>query len=161
MFLDKEGRIGGKINIVDFFALCLLEFILLFLGSRLLLPRASEEWVIIEFHTAETEGWLAEKITAGGWLYNQESGEILGQVTEVKKGAPDSLVLSPFGRYVSAGREGFCSLLIRGRTMGVLRENGVEIGGKTYAIGQTVLVSTGQTQIFMRIWNIQAEMDTK
>ena len=161
MFLDKEGRIGGKINIVDFIALCLFGLLLLFLSSRLLLPRASEEWVTIEFYAAETEEWLAEKIMTGKWLYNQESGDMLGQITGARKGAPDTLVLSSSGKDIPAGREGFCSLFIEGRARGVLGENGVEIGGRTYAMGQTVLLCAGQTQIFMRIRNLQAEMEGK
>ncbi len=139
MLIDKDGRVLGKINIIDFLAILLILLLLAFFGTRFLLPRAGEEHISLQLFAAEEALWVAEKIEEKAPLYDREAGKTLGHITAVD---------------IRAGHEGTCSLYLSAEAMGQKTPNGVEIGGNSYAVGQSVLLYAGKAQISARIRDI-------
>lgn len=157
MLIDKNGRVLGKINIIDLLAILLIVALFSVLGTKFLLPQTGEETMQLQFFTGEAENWVAEKIQPSASLYDKENGAQLGLVTGVETGTPHTWATTAEGQYVPASRDGFCSLTIRGSAMGKKDENGVEIDGIHYAVGQTVLLCAGDVQLSVRVRDIRTE----
>ncbi len=161
MILDKDGRVFGKINIIDLLAILLLIALVAIFGTKFLLPRTGEIKAELQFWVPEAENWLAERITTAAPLYDQENGSHLGYVTHLETDVPSTWTVSADGKFSPASREGFCSLKIYGNTVAVEEENGVTISGNHYAVGQTVLLCAGDTQLSARVRDIRIQPPQK
>lgn len=157
MILDKDGRVFGKINIIDLLAILLLVALVAFLGTKFLLPATGEIKVELQFWVPEAEIWLAERITPAAPLYDTETDSHLGHVTRVETGTPNTWAITSDGKFVPASRDGFCSLTICGNTVAVQEENGVTISGSHYAVGQAVLLCAGDAQLSARVRDIRIQ----
>ncbi len=144
MVLDQDGRVFGKINIIDLVALLLGAALLVFLGGKLF-ARPEAEAIDIVFFAPQAESWLTESLSTDAPLYDGESATLLGHAKAIDtKPLPES------------GETPLSAVTVRGTVRGQLGESGVTLDGKLYAIGQTVLLHIGRTRLPMEIRNIEA-----
>ncbi len=144
MVLDQNGRLFGKINIIDLGALLLGAALLVFLFGKLFAqPKA--EAVDISFYAKKTENWLAQSLSANTLLYDGETDALLGHAKTIE--------LTPLAE---SDEDSHFAVTVRGTVRGQLGDNGVTLEGKLYAIGQTVLLHIGRTRLPMEIRSIRS-----
>ncbi len=156
MLIDKQGKLFGKINVIDLIVIVILAATVCVLGLRFLAPKSGSvgETLEIKYYVEEVNDWVADKIEIGDELYDGTSAQEIGTVTAIEKGAPVAWAVTEDGRYVPAQREGFCSLIITGEVQGEKTETGAEIGGNMYGVGHSMVLYAGDAKIYLRVYDI-------
>jgi len=148
MIIDKEGRLFGKISIIDLASLVL--FILLafmFLKQLGVIGHkqvaVSLDNIEITFYQEEVNDFTAESIEVGQPTKETLKNVSFGEITNIEIGQPISWDKDPDGKQVSSSREGYNSIYITTETKGKLTENGAILGGEEYYVGQTIMFKAG------------------
>lgn len=88
-FLDENGRIGGKVNLVDLIVLLLVVLIVAVMGVRLGVTDRSDTGVDVEktVYQMEVRGLRSYSIDAvreGDQLYDSKDGVCMGTITGIE-----------------------------------------------------------------------------
>ncbi len=156
MILDGEGRLFGKINIIDFLALVLLVAAAGFIVTRFIVPKTGESEATLQFASGAAEIWILERIEEGEPVSVKETGRTLGAVSGVATGKAEEWVLAENGRYVKTSRPGFSALSVSVKALGEVEAGGVYIGGERYFVGDTLSLCIGDATLPMRLRDIRA-----
>ncbi len=155
MFLDKDGKLFGKINIIDFLALLLLAAAAIFLVTRFLVPKTGETPFVLEFFAEEAETWVVESMQEGDMAEDGTEERVLGAVSEMEMRKAEKWVSTEEGAYIKIDRPGFSALSVLVETRGETHINGVSVGGHRYFVGDTVFLRIGDATLPMRLRNIR------
>ena len=157
--MDKQGRILGKISIVDIFIVAALILGLFwFFGIRgndgnVISPE--EERFIITYFSPSYPGFVTDYISVGDSIEDFIRVGSLGTIIEltvdqgydVQPGADGVLVKSP--------KEGYEQITIVSEVMGRSSENGVIINGNAYLVGSYVTIRAGTGKLFIMLTGIE------
>ncbi len=148
MIIDKEGRLFGKVSIIDIITLILVVLIgFLFLkqlgviGSKQV--AVSLDQLEITFYQEEVNDFTAESVQIGQPTKETLKNVSFGEITKIEIGDPISWDKDPDGKQVSSSREGYKSIYITTETKGRLTENGALLAGEEYYVGQTIMFKAG------------------
>lgn len=156
--IDKNGKVFGKINIIDLLVILILVVAIAVVGVKFLTPGGKEiQTLEMEFYTEEVNDWVAEKIQPGDALYDGTYEIELGTVVASVPGEPMTWGLTQEGQYVLAPREGYCSLTIIGEVQGEKTANGAEIDGNMYGVGHSMVLYAGDAKIYLRVSDIRVK----
>jgi hypothetical protein len=160
----KDGKIFGKINIIDLFLIIALVAGAIYGVNTL---RASDGGIVtlvgpdpsrefnISFYTEEVEGFTANAINIGDNVFDNGRNIAMGVVTDLD--IRDAIIWNADqnGIAVSSPKTGFNSIEIHARLTAVPSENGILIAGNRYGIGHSLAVRAGSSIIFMRISGLE------
>lgn len=157
MFIDKKGRLLGKISIIDIlFVVILLASVLFALNKfGLFSPKAAivntDDKIELVFYQEEINNFSATNVKVGDPSTEALQNNSFGTVTDIKIGDSISWGSDVEGNQVSASREGYSSIYITLESRGTVGPNGVTIGSSTYYIGEIITLRVGTTIFFGRI----------
>lgn len=155
MLIDKQGKLFGKINIIDLLVLLILVVAVVVVGVRFLAPKEQNlDRLEMKFYVEEVNDWVADKIQIGDTMYDGTNQMTLGKVTSVEKGEPEIWAITEDGRYVRVPKEGFSSLIITGEVQGKKTSTGAEIDGEIYGVGHSMVLHAGDAKIYLRVYDI-------
>lgn len=145
--INKEAKLFGKINIIDFILLIGLVG-LIALGAVHLrrgggfIGGESREF-IISFMTESIDDFTAYSWRVGDNAFDHILGNFLGVVYDVR--LEDAIVWNAdqYGNTIRATKEGFYSVHICIRITGTPSENGVLVGGNRYGVGMNRAIRAG------------------
>ncbi len=158
--IDKNGKLFGKINVIDLLVLVVLVAAILVVGLRFIGPRGdATETLEMKFYIEEVNDWVADKIQIGDTMYDGTNSMTLGKVTAVEKGKAETWAITEDGRYVVAEREGFCSLVVTGDVQGKKTDTGAEIGGEIYGVGHSMVLHAGDAKMYLRVYDISQKAE--
>ena len=153
--IDKQARLFGKINIIDFFLILGLLAAVAFGAYRLysgrgLIGGESREF-ILTFFTEEVDNFSAYGVNVGDNAFDHLNGLFLGTVTAVN--ISDAIVWNAdqHGNTVRSTKEGFSSVEISVRVNGVPGDHGVLVAGNRYGVGMNRPIRAGASAIQMRV----------
>ena len=157
--IDKNARLFGRLNIIDFCILLglagLLAFgIMQFRSGRGLIGGESREF-IISFFTEEIEDWAVTGMRVGDDLFDHMRGLYLGVVTDIQIAPSIVWNADQHGNTVRSTKEGFSSLLISARVTGTLGDHGVMVAGNRYGVGMNIPIRAGGYAVFTRVSGLQ------
>lgn len=160
MLIDKDGRIFGKINIID---LCILLAIVAgaaFFAFKMqksgeIVPTAQQKKYEMKFYVEQVESFVVNGVKEGQGIYDDSKSQSLGKITNVTIG--DSIEFNPDknGILVSSAKEGYNKMEITSELTAVPFENGIMINGNKYGVGHSLTIRAGQSVCFMRISGIE------
>ena len=155
--IDKNGRIGGKVNVIDLFIV-----LVLIAGICMAVVRRSHrenvtvthETVYITFNSTEIRTFVADKLVTGGIAYDASENNYLGVITEVEFGEPYEYVSDDKKDTVAIRRPDSVSTTFTTKTEGDMDGNGVVINGTRYAVGHTMVLYAGEAKVYVKICDI-------
>ncbi|WMM23736.1 DUF4330 domain-containing protein [Tissierella sp. MB52-C2] len=159
MIIDNKGRIFGKISIID------IVFVLigLFLGALVLFKLGfissnqgsivNNNKVEIVFYQEEVNNFSSDNVHIGDPASEALQNASFGNVTDIKIGESVSWDSTVEGKQFSASREGYSSIYISMEAYGTLGSNGINLGGSTYYIGQTITLRAGNSVFYGKIYS--------
>jgi hypothetical protein len=159
--VDKNGKLFGKINLIDLIIILVIVAVLAFVALRVTGVvgggQAKAESVVISFFADEAPDYVIDYIHEGDPIrdFNEEVG--LGKVTSFEAGESIAYEASILGTQDTqlVRKEGYSSVAITALAEGVLGDNGVTIGGELYGVGHTLTISVGRAKIYAKVSGIE------
>lgn len=159
MVIDNKGRVFGKISIIDI----LFVLIALALGALVLFKLgflSSDQGVVVNknkvevvFYQEEVNNFSSDNVHVGDPASEALQNVSFGNVTDIKIGESVSWDSTVEGKQFSASREGYSSIYISMEAYGTLGPNGINLGGSTYYIGQTITLRAGNSIFYGKIYS--------
>ena len=159
MFIDKQGKLFGKINIIDLLILVVLVLAIVILGAKFLGGGKGQDAQVLEmkFHIEEIDTWVTEKVQIGDGLYDGTYEQNLGKVTNVETAPSKTWGLNQDGQYVLSSREGYQSMTITGEVLGTKTDVGCKVGGELYGVGHSMVLYAGDAKLYLRVQDISVK----
>jgi len=157
--IDKNGKIGGKVSIIDLLIVLVLLAALAFVGYRFLTKDRSGvvniQEVYVSFTGSEVPNYVVENIDIGARVFDDTENNVLGYVTDVQTGQGYHYDVDKEGKTVALFPEDTSSVVVTSLATGTLDPNGLLIGGTRYAIGHTFVVYVGDCKMYLRISGLE------
>lgn len=153
----KNGKVFGKINLIDFLFLLILIVAVAAAAVFILRPKKDAETLVMKFRIEEVDNFVAEKVHVGDALYDDTYEQDIGEVTDVETAESISFYGSSSGAdstYAVTSRENYCSMIITGEVKGRKTKLGAEIGGKKYGVGHSMVLRAGDAKLYLRVYDI-------
>lgn len=155
----KNGKLFGKINVIDFLVVLVILVGIAAVAAFLFLPRGAGDELVMKYMIEEVDAFVADKVKIGDELYDESFSLELGEVTAIEKGPSVSYIENARGGYSRISKDGLYSMIITGEVMGEKTTLGAEIGGKKYGVGHTFVLRAGDAKLYLRVYDIQLKSD--
>lgn len=159
MLIDKNGKIFGKISIVDILLIIIFIGAVLFSLNKIGLfsPKDSlvnnYDQIELVFYQEEMNSFTANNVNIGDPATESLQNSSFGNVTEVKIEDSVSWGSDIDGTQVSTSKEGYSSIYIHLDSSGKVGPNGLTINGSNYYIGETITLRVGNSIFFGQIYD--------
>lgn len=150
----KNGKLFGKINIIDFLAVLALIVVIAAAAVFVLRPKDGGDTLVMKFRIEEVDGFVAEKVHVGDELYDDTNLQDIGVVTDVELSDSISYGQVNDSVYTLTSKEGYYSMIITGEVKGRKTKLGAEIGGKKYGVGHSMVLRAGDAKMYLRVYDI-------
>ncbi len=158
MFIDKKGKLFGKINIIDLLILVILVAAIAVLGVKFLGKGGKDVQTLeMKFHIEEVDTWVTENVQVGDALYDGTYEQNLGVVTNVETGQSKTWGQNADGQYVLSSRDGYNSMTITGEVQGTKTAVGAEVNGQLYGVGHSMVLYAGDAKLYLRVQDIRVK----
>lgn len=153
----KNGKLFGKINIIDFSIIIVLLVAAVFVVYKtgILSPKkvaaASGEKIKVVFYQEEVPSYVPDNVKIGDPVSEKLANVSFGNVTDISTDASVSWGKTSDGVQVKSTKEGYSSVTITTGATGNIGSNGFIIGGTKYNLGQLVVVYVGTSTFYCRI----------
>lgn len=156
--IDKNGKIGGKVNLIDLLIVIVILAVVAFVGYRFILKDRTgiinNKTVIIEFTSEEVNDFTIERLEAGAPVMDYDENNYLGTVIDFQLGEPASYEVDEYGETVRLSLPDCKSVVLTAEVAGSLDGNGVVVGGARYGIGHSMVIFAGDCKLFGKISGI-------
>ena len=150
----KNGKLFGKINIIDFLAVLALIVVIAAAAVFVLRPKDGGDTLVMKFRIEEVDGFVAKKVHVGDELYDDTNLQDIGVVTDVELSDSISYGQVNDSVYTLTSKEGYYSMIITGEVKGRKTKLGAEIGGKKYGVGHSMVLRAGDAKMYLRVYDI-------
>ena len=157
--IDKNGKLFGKVNLIDLLIVIVLVAVVGFLGWRFLGQDASgvvnTQTVYLRFTDMEVPDYTAEKLEIGANVLDSTENNSMGTVTDIVLGEASSYEVNELGDTVTLHRPDCSRVDLTTTANAKLTDNGVIINGTRYAIGHTMVIYVGDCKLYAQVSDIQ------
>jgi len=156
--IDKNGRLFGKISIIDICIVLALVLAAVFIVRQLTAKaelRTSEEPIQITFFAEEAPIYVADYLAIGARMENDDTGDFFGYSESFSVGESLTNTVDKTGTPQRSPKEDFCSIIVTGTAMGQRTETSVLIGGNRYEVGKYVVLRVGLAKLAVKVMAIQ------
>ena len=158
--IDKNGKLFGKVNLIDLLIVIVLVAVVGFLGYRFLVKDDSgvvnTQTVYLSFTDMEVPNYVTEKLEIGANILDSEENNSMGTMTDFTLGEASSYDVDEVGDTVALHRPDCASVTLTSEVQATADGNGVIIDGTRYAIGHTMVIYVGDCKLYAKISDIQA-----
>lgn len=160
--ITKDGKLFGKINIIDLIVIILIlavgfTFVSAKFGGKSDNATGAGEEIILEFSTDEVYDYVLKHVKEGEPLYDADHNIKIGTVKSFKTGPSNTFATTNDGQLVPSPKKGFSSLVIECSAEGAqMKDNGVDIDGVKYGVGHTLTIRAGKAKIYIKVSDIKA-----
>ena len=162
MIIDKDAKLFGKINIIDFFiilavfAVAVFAFLKLSGGSSVTVINSTEEKTIeMKFYVPDVENFRVEAMAVGDNLYDDSKNLFLGKITNLDIQDAAIFNADAQGNTIKSNKEGYSSMEITTELRATPFENGILIAGNRYGVGHSLTIRAGKSFIYLRISGVE------
>ena len=160
MIIDKNGKLFGKINIIDFLVVLLIVVAASGIGLRFFSQAAKEVKEPVRFsYTAEIENVRIYSINAlkkSSDVLNQ--GNVVGKITDVQYDVYNTPEVDGNGNMVMTKNPGRYKAEIEVTVDGNVTDKGYFVGENTeISVGSTVLIETKYINAHAKVTDIKVE----
>ena len=158
--IDKNGKIGGKINLIDFliviFVLAAIAFVVFrfFSFKKDDTEKAESDRVVIEFTCAEVNDYTVEQLEIGAPALDGYTDNDFGVLTDFKLDEAISYTYNDTGDTVAMVIPDSKSVVLTFECDATLDDNGFFINNSRYGIGYAMVVYAGPCKLWGKISGI-------
>ena len=158
--IDENGKIGGKINLIDFLIVVLILAVIIFAVVRPFSfntddkDDAGKDPVIITFLCAEVNDYTVDLLETGAPVLNGNTTKELGTAVDLAIGDATTYLMTDSGRTVLVDIPEAKSVVVTVESAGELDENGLLIDGTRYGVGYSMVIYVGKCKLWSTISGI-------
>ena len=159
--VDKNGKLFGKINLIDFIILLVIIIAVVFVALRATGVVGGGEQenpvpVHMSFFGTEVPDYVLDYVNVGDKVNDYNTDTILGTIESVEKGAPLGYVVDDLGEAHEINRTGHYSVTLNLVGEAVIGEDyGFTIDGNLYGVGHTTLLYVGEAKFYVKVSAIE------
>ena len=159
--IDKNGKVFGKINIIDLIViLVIIAAVAMFGVSRLsnrgenvaAVPEGQSTY--ITFYAEEVSDFVVDKLEEGAKVYDVEMKSELGEVVSFDVAPAVSYASNSDGDLVLTSREKYKSVKITAKVNGIPTDYGVSVNDNQYGVGHSLTIRAGAAKIYLRVYDV-------
>lgn len=156
MIIDNNGKLFGKISIVDILIVAVLLAAIggvyyKFGRSKTVTPFSKPDTIDVSFYQEDTQDFNATSIKVGDLVKDRQQNITIGKVTSVTVGPDIVFYPDADGKVVSSSKEGYASVRLTVRGQGIYSETGISFSGMDYYINKYFEMRVGKVNIYPRI----------
>lgn len=159
--VDKNGKLFGKINLIDFIILLVVVIAVVFAALRVtgvVGGREPEKPVPVRmsFFGTEVPDYVMDYVSVGDKVYDYNAEVVLGAIESFETGAPLGYVVDDLGEAHEVNRTGHCSVTLTLVGEAVIgRDYGFTVDGNLYGVGHTTLLYVGEAKFYVKVSAIE------
>lgn len=156
--IDKNGKIFGLINAIDFVAALALAGAAVFFLLRK--PEAAvaaptDQLIKISVSSEDVADFVGESIFAGDRLEDSDKDVYMGKITAVNLSEGYAYVNDAEGIVHKSVKEGAYSITVTAEVMAQVTETGVVLAGNKYGVGHSLTVRAGKGKFYGKVSGIE------
>ena len=156
--LDKNGRLFGKINLIDFIIILVFIALLAFVGLRIVSSQRAADslkTIRISFFSEEVPNFVLDYTIPGSLVKDNTHQVVIGVLESFEIGAPLAYITDIDGVVRMVSREGYSSVSLSVLATAEIGPFGATIDGVLYSVGQTLVVFSGHARFWARVSGIE------
>ena len=158
--IDKNGKVFGKINIIDLLVLiALVAAIAVFGFAKLGGGKASlsndADEVEIVFYVEQVSDFVVNKINIGDKVCDADKNIYFGVVSNVEKGPAVLYNQTADGQLVVTDKQDYSSAYITVTAKGKMNDYGAKFESTQYTVGHSLTIRAGNAKIYLRVYDIR------
>lgn len=159
--IDKNGKLFGKVNIIDIIIVILLLVVLAFTAYKLGLfaPKQAisteTNKIRIVFYQEEVNTFTVENTNLNDPVTDAIQNNSFGKVVDIESGESTSWGVDRDGKQVMSAKDGYSSIYITAENTGTVSSTGISTGGANYYVGQLLTVRVGTSAYYCRIYSAE------
>ena len=158
--IDKNGKLFGKINIIDLLIVLIVIAAVIFVGLRFLGGNDNDlgeyHAVRMTFFADDAPAFLAGKAAPGDPVIDFDTSSYLGTVGSYEAEDAYTYELDPAtGEIVKVPVVNACFLTFTCDTAGYVADDALRINGFEYNVGNTITMRAGQMRVSCRLAEIE------
>ena len=158
--LDKNGKLFGKVNIIDLLIVLIILAAIVFVGMRFLGGNDNDlgtpQQVRLTFFSDEAPALLADKGVMGAPVIDYDANNYLGALSSYEyEDAYTYACDSVSGEAVQIPVANRIFLTFACEGQGFVADDGLYVNGFQYSVGGTCTIRAGQTRIQCRLASIE------
>ena len=160
MIINKEGKLFGKISVIDIAVILIIAVLAVgiyirFSGTTQTIATAGED-IECTFLVRNVRMFSAEALERGGPVYDKTSKEYIGQITDVRIEDGEYQVNMADGTFQTIAPEERYNAYVTVEFEGKVGENGYYTAANKYlAAGTTVIINTKYAQCESTVYSIK------
>jgi hypothetical protein len=163
MIIDKNGKLFGKISIIDIIVVVLIAVAAGVVGLRFLsgqntgiLSSSGADRLEITFYSEEVNDFVVDAISIGDSTMEYAQYASFGTVIDVMPGPSVTWVPDADGVVHQGHKEGkYYSLTVKTEAFGTIDNTGFTLDGTKYFVGKTVIMYVGKAGYQGRISSVK------
>ena len=160
MFIDKKGKLFGKVNIIDFILIVLILAVIAFIAIKAgssTVSSSAEKTLVVQYYAEEVSDFVANQVQVGDELLDDGRNCSLGTVTKVEVGPSQSYSTTESGESKLISRDKINSILITSEVKGEITPTGCVISSNKYGVGHSMTLRAGKAKIYLRVYDYQVK----
>ena len=165
--IDKNGRLFGKVSVIDILIIALILAAGVFLAARYLSSRNNPigaggalDELEIKFYSEEVNNFVVDAIKEGDAAKEYVQYANFGNVVKVERADSITWVGDVDGIILPSSKDGYySSVTVTTRARGRINAIGFELDGTTYFVGKTVILQFGKAGFQGRISGVERVAD--
>ena len=163
MIIDKNGRLFGKVSIIDVLLIALVLAAGVFVSARFLSSRDNPigaggalDELEIKFYSEEVNDFVVDAIKEGDAAKEYAQYANFGTVVKVERTDSITWVGDMDGIILPSSKDGYySSVTVTTRARGKINDIGFELDGTNYFVGKTVIMQFGKAGFQGRISGVE------
>lgn len=156
--IDKNGKLFGKINLIDLIIILVIIIVVVFVALRVTGGGGGDSGAVpvkISFFATEVPDYVVDYINVGDSVMDYTEDVAMGTVESFETGEPLGYDTDANGEVQAVVREGHKSLSMTITGKAVMSEHGATIGGELYGVGHTLTIFAGKAKLYLKISGIE------
>lgn len=155
--IDKNGKLFGKINIIDLIFIIIVLAATVFAMNRfgVFSPDkavgAVEKKLLLTMYQEEVNTFTLSNIKPGDPVSESFQNISLGKVSELNISSPVNWGADQNGNQIKTQRDGYSSITLKTEVPGTVTSSGFTIGGAKYYVGQLLVIRVGTSTLYARV----------
>lgn len=164
MLIDKNGKLFGKVSIVDILIIVMILGVVAGVGykfskSSTATPFAKKDTIVTTFYQETTPDFVPGSIKVGDMVTDNATGSVFGKVISVKADKDVSFAANVNGEMVQSSKPGYNSVIITVEGEGVFKDGngqqGVSFNNTDFYINKSIELKAGKVDLWVKIKNLE------
>ncbi len=157
--IDKNGKLFGKINIIDLLIILIVIAAVVFFATKMFSPaqettKTNTTKVAVTFYAEDAPTNVTDMLVEGAPSFEETTNVGFGSITSFSSEQAYGWMSDAEGNLVKGPIVGDEYLTVSVEVNGNLTDNGVYLGGRLYCVGANYTMHFGKVMLYSKIVSI-------